>query len=65
MVYATINDDQPQSVEVYAINGALVQANWTATDNRLATNVADLTPGIYFLRVQGKKGVFVGKFVKE
>lgn len=65
MVYATINDDQPQSVEVYAINGALVAANWTATDNRLETNVADLTPGIYFLRVQGKKGVFVGKFVKE
>lgn len=65
VVDAILPNDQPQSAEVFALNGALVQTTATMDANRAQIDIANLLPGIYFVRIRGEKGTFTGKFVKQ
>ena len=54
-------------VEVFDSNGRLVleQTNPDAPQASVALNVATLSPGFYWVRVQTREGVFVGKMAKQ
>jgi hypothetical protein len=64
VVYLSVRDDAPRSVEVFALNGALIASDYTIGNGQVQLEVGALEAGIYFVKVQGEKGTFTGKFVK-
>lgn len=54
-----------ENVKIYDLGGKLIQEHSIPNDNdsTLVLNVASLTAGVYFLKVQGKKGMASMKFV--
>jgi len=63
--YADINEDQAEQVEVFAANGQLISLAFSTEQNTVSIPTTTLSPGIYFLKITGKKGVYTGKMVKE
>ena len=63
--FVQLDDDQAEQVEVYAGNGQRVSLTFSSEQNSVSIPTANLAPGIYFLKITGKKGVYTGKMVKE
>ena len=63
--FAEINDDQAERVEVFAGNGQRVALTFSSERNTVSIPMAGLAPGVYFLKITGKKGVYTGKLVKQ
>lgn len=63
-IIASITNDTPQSVEVFALNGALVTADWNISGQQAIIDVKNLEAGIYFVQIRGEKQTFTGKFAK-
>ncbi len=62
-LYAVIPDGEPVAAEIFAVNGSLVQADYTVNGNQVVMDVATLESGIYFVRVKSESGTFTGKIV--
>ncbi len=62
---ATIGDDQAEQVEIFGSNGQRAMLRFSSEQNTVSLPTANLTPGLYFLKITGKKGVYTGKMVKE
>jgi len=58
-------DDVPQQLEVFASNGQRVISDFESQDRGVLIATNRLSPGIYYVRISGEKGVYVGKFVKS
>lgn len=53
-------------IEIFSVGGQLVQADYsTQAGEMLRMPVGTLVPGIYWVKVTGKKGLYTGKFVKH
>lgn len=52
-------------VEVFAVGGQRVRADFTIQADLLRIPVSALAPGIYFVRITGRNGLYTGKFVKD
>jgi hypothetical protein len=63
--FVALEDDQAQSVEIFASSGQRVSLSFDNQGNTLQISTATLARGIYFLKIMGEKGVYTGKFVKE
>lgn len=61
----TLEDDQAQAVELFSANGQRVSVSFESQADKLTIPVSFLSPGVYFVKITGKKGAYVGKFVKE
>ncbi len=58
--------EQAEQVALYALGGARVRYTAeTAMTNAVQVPVADLPRGIYLLKIISRKGIYVGKMVKE
>ncbi len=57
--------DLAQSVEVYASNGQRISVVFDNQGDILTIPTAAFPSGIYFVKITGEKGGYVGKFVKE
>ncbi len=60
----TLPGDEAQTVEVFAANGQRVSVLFENQGNALSLSVASLPSGVYFVKIDGKKGRYAGKFVK-
>jgi hypothetical protein len=60
----TKNSVQLKSAEIYNMLGQLVLAV-TNMKNSTAINVADLTPGNYFIKIHSDKGTSMARFIKQ
>ncbi|MBP6809954.1 MAG: Omp28-related outer membrane protein [Saprospiraceae bacterium] len=63
--WVELADDVAQTVEVFAATGQRVSVSFENQGNALSIATASFAPGIYFVKIAGKKGEYVGKFVKE
>ncbi len=61
---AQLGDDQAESVEVFSMSGLRVSNTFTAEQNTVTLPTATLAAGIYFVKIQGKNGVYVAKLAK-
>ncbi|TNE66987.1 MAG: T9SS type A sorting domain-containing protein [Bacteroidetes bacterium] len=64
-VSATINNDEIKRVEVFSINGQLVQTAYNNQQNQVRIPLASLNPGIYLVKITGAKSLYTGKIVKD
>ncbi len=64
LVMANIPNDVAQDVQVMALNGAVVAAQWSANGSRIELDIENLQAGIYFVTIRGEKQTFTGKLVK-
>jgi Leucine-rich repeat (LRR) protein len=53
------------SIAIYNNLGQLVQMYINATNNSESINVSQLRTGLYFIKIDSKKGSIVSKFIKE
>ncbi|MEO6760744.1 MAG: T9SS type A sorting domain-containing protein, partial [Saprospiraceae bacterium] len=60
-----LDDDQAEQVEVFAGNGQRVLATFSNEQNTVTLATGRFAPGIYYLKITGKKGVYTGKMVKQ
>ncbi|MFN0174122.1 MAG: Omp28-related outer membrane protein [Saprospiraceae bacterium] len=63
--WVELADDVAQTVEVFAATGQRVSVSFETQGNALSIATASFAPGIYFVKIAGKKGGYLGKFVKE
>ena len=63
--FAQIGDDQAEQVEVFGSNGQRTVLAFSSEQNTVSFPTTALAPGLYFLKITGKKGVYTGKMVKE
>ncbi len=63
--FAQIEDDQAEQVEVFASNGQRVAITFSSEQHTVSIPTATFSPGIYFLKITGKKGVYTGKMIKQ
>ncbi len=63
--FAQIGDDQAEQVEIFGSNGQRAVLAFSSEQNAVSFSTASLAPGLYFLKITGKKGVYTGKMVKE
>jgi len=63
--FATIGDDQAEQVEIFGSNGQRAILRFSSEQNTVSFPTTSLTPGLYFLKITGKKGVYTGKMVKN
>ncbi len=63
--YATIADDIALRTEVYAVNGARVYFTTKNQGERVELPTASFSPGVYFVKITGEKGLYTAKMVKE
>jgi len=63
--WVELADDVAQTVEVFAATGQRVSVSFETQGRALSIVTAPFAPGIYFVKIAGKKGDYVGKFVKE
>ena len=59
-----LEDDLAQGLEVFAANGERVLLEAKLGESTLIIPTANLSPGLYFVKVQGQQKTYVGKFVK-
>jgi hypothetical protein len=63
-VFANIADDTAQDVQIMALDGSVVAAQWSTNGNRVELDVENFPAGIYFVSIRGEKQTFTGKLVK-
>ena len=61
----SLSDETVERVEVYALNGSLVQTEFSVQAGRLTIFTESLQPGIYLVKITGEKGLYVGKMIRE
>jgi hypothetical protein len=55
-----------QTVTLFGIDGKqIAEAKNIITSKNTSVNTHNLTPGIYFVRVQSEKGIATKKFIKQ
>ncbi|MBK9338251.1 MAG: Omp28-related outer membrane protein [Lewinellaceae bacterium] len=57
--------EQVARVEVFSIGGNLMQTVYNTQADLVRIPVAALAPGIYFVKITGKNGIYIGKMVKS
>ncbi|MDO8365567.1 MAG: Omp28-related outer membrane protein [Saprospiraceae bacterium] len=62
--WVALAEDVAQTVEVFASNGQRVSVSFENQGNAVSISTISLSPGIYFVKIDGEKGVYVGKFVR-
>lgn len=62
--FAGLAGDRALGVEVFAGDGRLVSVEYVAENDGVALSTSALTRGVYFVKITGELGVYVGKFVK-
>lgn len=63
---ARIGDDRAQLLEVFAANGRRISLSAEIQEvGTVNIPLATLSAGIYFVKITGEKGVYVGKVVKQ
>jgi hypothetical protein len=60
-----LKEDVAATAELFSLDGRLVLKYETAENNAMEIPVAGIAPGIYFVKVNGKVGVYSGKLIKE
>lgn len=64
--YAQVNDDAVKQVEMFSVSGQRTVLSFQEqTGGQVELPVAALTPGVYFVKMTGEKGVYLGKLVKQ
>ena len=63
--YAQIQDDVVKQVEVFSASGQRMLLSFQEQQGQIELPVAALTPGVYFVKIKGEKGVYVGKMVRK
>jgi hypothetical protein len=64
IAWAMLSNDTPQSLELYASNGQQVPVAFETQGNVFSVQTGSLAPGVYFLKVRGRRNNYVGKFVR-
>ncbi|MFN0037362.1 MAG: Omp28-related outer membrane protein [Saprospiraceae bacterium] len=62
--WVELADDAAQSLELFAANGQRVSVSFENQGSAVSIPTASLAPGIYFVKIVGKKGAYAGKFLK-
>lgn len=62
---AQIGDDQTEQVEVFGSNGQRTLVAFSSEQSMVSFSTMAFAPGLYFLKITGKKGVYTGKMVKQ
>lgn len=57
-------NDVAQSVDVFSVNGQRLAVSFENQGNAVSIRTALLPPGIYYVKIAGKNGLYAGKFVK-
>lgn len=65
LAYAQVSDDEVKQVELFSVSGQRTVLSFQAQQGQIELPVAALTPGVYFVKMTGEKGVYVGKMVKQ
>ena len=60
-----LEEDAVLNVDLYTIDGKRSTVNIENQNGALELSTQTLAPGIYLLKITGKKGTYVGKFVKN
>ncbi|MDX1912786.1 MAG: Omp28-related outer membrane protein [Saprospiraceae bacterium] len=63
--FIDLGDDRPQTLEVFNAAGQRFSGEFSENNGSVTLSTARLASGIYFVKVAGSNGVYVGKFVKE
>lgn len=63
--FVQIGDDQAGQVEIFSSNGQRALLSFSSEQSTVSFATTTLAPGLYFLKITGKKGVYTGKMVKE
>ncbi len=63
--YAQVTDDEVKQVEMFSVSGQRTVLSFQAQQGQIELPVAALAPGIYFVKITGEKGAYVGKMVKQ
>lgn len=58
-------DETVERVDVFSINGSLRYTSRVQQSEQIRIPTANLTPGIYLVKLLGENGLYVGKMVKE
>lgn len=62
--FASLANDRAVAVEVFAGDGRRVAVEFSSENDAVALSTSTLAPGVYFVKITGEQGVYVGKFVK-
>ena len=62
--WVDLADDSPKTVEVFASNGQWVSSQFEAQQKGVLIETNTFSPGIYYVKITGEKGVYIGKLVK-
>lgn len=66
VAYAQVSDDAVKQVEMFSTSGQRTVLSFQEqAGGQVELPVASLMPGIYFVKITGEKGVYVGKMVKH
>lgn len=62
--YAAISDDEVQHAEIWSVDGRQVMLDIENQGGTIKFNTASLPPGVYSIKITGKKGIYAGKMVR-
>lgn len=62
--FVTLPNDEAEQVELFSLSGQRVSAAFSLRNDGLVISTATLSPGVYFLKITGKKGLYTAKMVK-
>jgi len=64
--YTQVSDDAVKQVEMFSVSGQRTVLSFQEqAGGQVELPVAALTPGVYFVKMTGEKGVYVAKLVKQ
>jgi hypothetical protein len=62
---AVLEQDEAKLTELFTLSGQRIRSDVQKDGAQVQINTAALAPGIYLVRITGKKGVYTGKFFKD
>jgi hypothetical protein len=66
LAYAQVGEgDAVKQVEMFSVSGQRTVLSFQEQQGQVELPVAALAPGVYFVKMTGEKGVYVGKLVKQ
>jgi Outer membrane protein Omp28/Secretion system C-terminal sorting domain len=63
--FAQLGDDQVESVEVFSLGGQRLTLDHAIDQNRVQFETAGLSPGMYLVKIKGKKNTYSARMVKQ
>jgi Outer membrane protein Omp28/Secretion system C-terminal sorting domain len=63
--YAQLGDDQAESVEVFSLGGQRLTLEHVIDQSQVQFETAGLSPGMYLVKIKGKKNTYSARMVKQ